>query len=291
MKFYSPLRFPGGKLKLLNYLSQIIIQNSPIDTYIEPFAGGAGAALGLLNKGFVKRIILNDLDEIIYKFWFVVLNDTERIIKKIADTSVSIEEWKRQKELLKDNEKRESLSDLEIGFAGFYLNRCNRSGIIRSEVGPIGGIDQSGKWKIGARYNKDDLIQRIRKVSALKPQITLDNLDAIDFMRNRLSELNIDKQRSIVYLDPPFYQFGPKLYRMHFKDNDHNKLHNYLRDELDIKWILSYDDVDFINTLYNDSKKNGVLINHFANRAKVGKELIILSDNCYYQNGLFPNFD
>jgi DNA adenine methylase len=126
--------------------------NHPVETYIEPFAGGAGAALRLLYSGKVNRIVLNDFDEFVYKFWMAALYDTERLIKKIKDTLVDIEEWKRQRKVLINSQRKIPRSDLDIGFATFYLNRCNRSGIL--SAGPIGGYNQRGKWKIDCRFNK-----------------------------------------------------------------------------------------------------------------------------------------
>lgn len=287
MHFISPLRYPGGKRKLLNFLSQVIVQNQPAETYIEPFAGGAGAALGLLVGGFVERIVINDYDEFIYKFWKAVLEDTENLLKKMFDTKISIDEWKKQKRYMQDDKFRNKASDLEIGFAGFYLNRCNRSGILREEIGPIGGIDQQSKWAIGARFNKATLAKRIEKVASLKGAITLHNFDAIELMKKLHNSKDFDNERSLIYLDPPYFDKGPSLYRTFFLKQGHIDLHNFLKSELSMRWILSYDDVEFIKKLYSDSDVNGVRMNHFANKAKVGKELIILSDNCIYDDGLF----
>lgn len=277
-KYYSPLRYPGGKSSLLKYLSAVISLNSPIETYIEAYAGGAGAALGLLFTNRVKKMVLNEYDDVLYKFWHVVLNNTEDLIKKISNVQISVQEWKKQKKILNNHKKGQKRSDLDIGFSTFFLNRCNRSGILMA--GPIGGKEQLGKWKIDARFNKEDLIKRIERIAEYKSRIRLFNLDAIVFLKNQLPKLNSDLDKTLVYLDPPYYEKGSTLYRHSYDNDNHIELQKFLKNQPKIKWILSYDDVPFIHDLYKDTNKNKISMNHFAYKAKVGKELIITSDNC-----------
>lgn len=274
----SPLRYPGGKAKLYRFLSFIIKNNSPIDTYIEPYAGGAGAALALLMNRVVKKIVLNDSDEFIFKFWHSIVNKNQLFQKKILNTPITIEEYQKHKIIFKNIKKLKLVSDLEIGFTAFYLNRCNRSGIFKS--GPIGGYNQEGNWKIDARFNKLDLIRRLEHIYDFREFIDIYNYDAIDFLRNKLSRLNIDPEKTLVYLDPPYYEHGCELYPNYYKHKDHIALQEFLKNDLKIKWILSYDDTDEIRKLYQDIRKNGIVVNHFAYKAKIGKELIIISDNC-----------
>ncbi|MHA1660161.1 MAG: DNA adenine methylase [Promethearchaeota archaeon] len=275
--FYSPLRYPGGKTSLLKYLTNIINLNEPIKTYIEPYAGGAGAAFGLLLNNSVERIILNEYDKAIYKFWCASLYETENLLKKVKEIRINLKEWRKQKEIFNDFLLGKDISDLNIGFATFFLNRCNRSGILNA--GPIGGKKQIGKWKIDARFNKNELINRIKKIAELKNKINVYNLDAIEFLEGQLPRLNIDPKKTLIYLDPPYCEKGSSLYRYYYGNNDHKKLQNFLKGFNNIKWILSYDDIPFIHNLYKGTNKNKITMNHFAYKAKVGKELIIVSDN------------
>lgn len=286
MKYYSPLRYPGGKRKIFDFLSSVIAANAPISLYAEPYAGGAGAALSLLAEGQVKHVFLNDGDVLIYKFWKAVLDTPDEFIAKLNRAKVSINVWKKQRNYLRDDTFLATASDLEVGFAAFYLNRCNRSGILRSEIGPIGGKDQEGSWKIDARFNKVNLAKRIESLAELRPNITLFNNDALEFMTKMRSNKKAPLAETLVYLDPPYFRNGPKLYRKFYTDYDHKALHQHLKSELVLKWVLSYDDVADINELYDGSKKNGVLLNHFVHQAKVGKELIVFSDNCQYDQNI-----
>jgi DNA adenine methylase len=173
-----------------------------------------------------------------------------------------MDEWKKQKSLLNGKTYNAQINDLDIAFATLYLNRCNRSGILSS--GPIGGQEQSGQWKIDARFRKEDLINRIKIISKYKEHIKIYNYDAIVFLKKYLKKTGIDLKKSLIYLDPPYFEKGYQLYRKYFHESDHLTLHNFLKDESRIRWILSYDDVKFISDLYKGKNSNGFSTNHFA---------------------------
>ncbi|WP_020214169.1 DNA adenine methylase [Flavobacterium rivuli] len=275
---YSPLRYPGGKSSLYDFLKKTIQENNIIDgIYIEPFAGGAGAALKLLMLEDVFQIHLNDKDEMVYKFWFSILNHTEDFVKLIQNCEISINEWNYRRDILQQSSLRESLSDLEIGFTTFYLNRCNRSGIMKAGV--IGGIQQEGDWKLDARFNKSDLISKIRKIALYKDRIKIYNKDAVTFLKE-IENSNIDKDDLLIYLDPPYVVQGEGLYNIFFKEIDHINLSKYLQKKTSSHWLVSYDDNPLIHKIYKEVNKNIFEFNYFANKTKVGRELVICSKNC-----------
>ena len=202
--FYSPLRYPGGKGKLEPFMEILIEQTGHIGgTYIEPFAGGAGIALELLEKNIVNEIVINDLDKGIYSFWKAILTETDRFVENIRNVPLNIDEWNRQRAILDDNSKY----SYELGFATFYLNRTNRSGIIKGGV--IGGVEQNGNWKMDARFNRDDLIKRILKIAKRKKNIHIYNKDVSSFVQNYLPRY---EDNAFVYFDPPYFGKGKQLY-------------------------------------------------------------------------------
>src|SRR6266566_2928267 len=142
-RYISPLRYPGGKARLVDFFERLIERNGLTDGhYVEPYAGGAGLALGLLQGGVVSHIHLNDLDRSVYALWFTIINDSDWLCERIVSCELSIREWSKQR-LVQRNKRQVSLRSL--AFSTFFLNRTNRSGIIRSG-GPIGGLGQEGKW-------------------------------------------------------------------------------------------------------------------------------------------------
>ena len=262
----SPLRYPGGKSSLTRFLADVLKANGLRGcTYIEPFCGGAGAALNLLLSGNVSDIVINDADFSIYSFWWAILNETDKFLGKVADVPISIEEWHNQKKLISSAEDR-----FTRGFATFYLNRCNISGILKAN--PIGGLNQTGKWLIDARFKRASLIARIETIAKMRDRITLEGLDVFDFLEKILPNL---KEKSFVYFDPPYCDHGPKLYMNSFNDEQHSKLASFLKTSPNISWLMTYDDAAQIRNAYSYCAVESFYLNHFAYKAKKGVELLI----------------
>jgi len=268
--FYSPLRYPGGKNKLSAFIAKICIDNQINGHYVEPYAGGASVALFLLFEGFVKRITINDKDRSIYAFWHSVLKSTNKLCELIENTEINIEEWKKQKEIQK-NKKKVSL--LELGFSTFFLNRTNRSGIINAGV--MGGINQQGNYLLNCRFNKPELITRIRKIASKKKNIQLYRKDAIkliDKIQDEAKDENI-----IFYFDPPYYLKANTLYMNHYNTNNHKAFSDKIKSIKNIKWIVSYDNVQEIKALYSECSKKEYSFKHTAYKARIGKEILFFS--------------
>lgn len=275
MSFYSPLRYPGGKGKVADYFKQVFKENCLYDgVYVEPYAGGASVALALLFNEYASKIIINDIDRSIYSFWHSVLNATDELCKLILDTPVTIENWERQRFIQKDKQQQ---GLLEVGFSTFYLNRTNRSGILNAGI--IGGRQQTGEWKIDARYNKNELIERILKIAQYKNKIDLYNSDAVKLVKSLRNSL---PQKSLFYFDPPYYVKGKDLYLNYYQDKDHQDIADEIGKVSNQKWIITYDDVSQIRNLYSNYRKKDFNLSYSAGSSnKVGKEIMIFSDNIY----------
>lgn len=267
---YTPLRYPGGKTSLFEFFSSVIDYNELSKvTYIEPYAGGAGAALSLLVLGKVKSIVINDYDVAIYSFWKAVVDTPEEFIKLIQETPVTMDEWRKNK-LIYNSKKG---THLELGFATFFLNRTNRSGILTGGV--IGGKDQTGKWKLDARFNKASLIEKIRVIQKHKEQITVLNEDGLDVIKKYSKRAN-----SLFYVDPPYYEQGASLYYNSYKHDAHAKLANLLNKRAkNVKWMLTYDNIQPILDLYTERKnQESFILNYQVNSSKKGSEIMVFSD-------------
>ena len=279
MRFYSPLRYPGGKNKLSKFIASICKENNISGHYVEPYAGGASVTLHLLINGHVKEVTINDYDRSIYAFWYSVLNDTERFCRKIRNTEISLESWRRQKKIYtnKDNEK----NLLKLGFSAFYLNRTNYSGII--DGGMIGGASQKGKYKIGCRFNKEELIDRIKFIAIHRQYIHIENMDALELIKKIKKNKN-----TIFYFDPPYYLKGPSLYMNHYKHEDHEKVSNKIKNIKNAKWIVSYDNISEIKKMYISCLKKEYTFFHTAYNTRAGKEVLFFSDNTVVPKIVLP---
>ncbi|MAD88103.1 MAG: DNA methyltransferase [Pseudoalteromonas sp.] len=273
MKFFTPLRYPGGKGKLSYYVKSIIESNNLLDGhYVEPFAGGAGVALELLFHEYVNQIHINDLDPAVYAFWSACVNKTEELCKLISDTPVTIDTWERQRELLRNEDN--SVETLELAFATFFLNRTNRSGILKAGV--IGGRAQAGKWKLDVRFNKEDLIKRIEMIANYRNRINIYNLDTVDLLNTLPQTL---PKNTLIYLDPPYYVKGQGLYRNFYEHKDHVEIKSILDTITEIPWIVSYDNVGQISNIYSDYRTKVFDLQYTAQTKRVASEIMIFSDS------------
>lgn len=277
-KTISPLRYPGGKGKVYNQIVELLQKNDKIGRiYIEPFAGGCGLALMLLINNKVSELILNDIDRSIYSFWKAILLYNDEFCSLIEKADLSIMEREKQKKIQDNKSKmdlRKKIDILRLGFSTFYLNRVNRSGIIKAGV--IGGINQNGNYKMDCRFNKKTLIDQIKKIGTYKNNIKFYNLDAIKFLE-KIKEI----ENTFIFFDPPYYEKGKDLYTNFYNHKDHEKLAKHIT-ELQTDWIVTYDNVDEIKKMYNGQRIKEFDITYTLAKKRTAKEVIIYCDSLKY---------
>lgn len=274
--FSTPLRYPGGKGKFAHFVKQVFEANNLLDGhYVEPYAGGAGVALELLFQEYASRIHINDIDPAIYSFWQAAVHHTEELCRLIHDTPVTMENWHRQRVVLANIDQH---SLLETALATFFLNRTNRSGILKAGV--IGGLAQSGKWKLDVRYNKSDLIRRIELIGRYRNRIRVYNLDAVNLLTEIVPSL---PERTLIYLDPPYYVKGSGLYRNFYNHEDHINIAQTLSN-VEHPWIVSYDDVKEIKEIYSNYRQDEYVLSYTAQEKKKGTEVMIYGPNITIPN-------
>ena len=267
----SPLRYPGGKTSIWPLISKIISDNGlSKGHYCEPYAGGCGLALTLLFNGFVHELHLNDIDRSIYCFWDAVLNRPKDFIARIQETEITIDEWYLQRSV---QENKDLAGDFDLAFSSFFLNRTNRSGVIL-KAGVIGGLQQNGSYKLDCRFNKDGLIEKIRRIQKYKHRINIYNNDAVDFINesNRLLTRN-----TVFCVDPPYFVKGSTLYTNFYEPDDHKKIADTLN-SLNRPWLLTYDNSPAIQDLYSERRQHRFNLNYSAAHKRIGTELLIVSD-------------
>lgn len=270
MRYFTPLRYPGGKSKLSGFVGMILKENDLLDGhYIEPFAGGAGVALELLLTEQVRHVHLNDLNYPLYCFWDAVFHDFDRFKAKLRRCIVSVAAWQRHRAIL--NAPYE-YDPLEVGFAFFFLNRANRSGIISGGV--IGGFGQEGDWKIDARFNKEGLSKRLEILHEYRERVTLYNLNAATFVKDVIPKM---PAKSLVYLDPPYYEKGQRLYDNYYAHEDHELIRNLVVKSIKHPWIVSYDNVAPIKALYSEFETYVYGLKYSAGKYYEGAEAIFFS--------------
>ena len=270
--FYSPLRYPGGKGKLEPFMELMIKKLDHVGgVYIEPFAGGAGIAMGLLENDLVKDVVINDLDKGIYSFWRAALTETDRFIEEIMNVSLTMDEWRRQRNICFEDNKKYSF---ELGFATFYMNRTNRSGIIKGGV--IGGQEQRGNWRLDARFNRESLSNRIIKIAKRRSHIHLYNKDIGSFVERYVPKYS---DNALVYFDPPYFDKGKQLYLNFFNYADHVRIEEIIRKNVNCDWIITYDDVPEIAHIYDGYNLKRYDLNYSVFEKRKASEIIIFKNS------------
>lgn len=276
--FYSPLRYPGGKGKLSLFMEYMIDRlEHRGGTYIEPFAGGAGIAVELLLKNVVNRIVINDYDKGVWSFWKAILTETDRFVEQVRTVPLTIDEWYRQHKICVNQNDKYSF---ELGFATFYMNRTNRSGIIKGGV--IGGLEQAGNWTMDVRFNREDLINRIQNIASRKKDIKLYNKDISSFITNYVP---LYEDNAFIYFDPPYYKKGKQLYMNYFSHEDHVRIESAIRQHINCDWIITYDDVKEIEEIYKDYQLYLYDLNYSVSAKCKASELMI------FRNEILPPTD
>jgi DNA adenine methylase len=270
---FTPLRYPGGKGKLAAYMKVLLKDNKLLDgEYVEPYAGGAALAMELLFHEYVSRVHINDLSRPIYAFWLSVFNHTDPLCELVRDTPLTIRSWDKQKKIFANQNDND---DLALGFATFFLNRTNRSGILNGGV--IGGRNQSGLWKIDARFNRNELVHRIEAIAKMKSRVRLTRMDALDFVNEGTLSW---PDKTLIYIDPPYYEKGRDLYYDFYKPSDHVRIHKFVTQKLSGRhWVVSYDNVAPIRVLYKGCQQITYGIGYSARNAREGSEAMFFSDS------------
>jgi D12 class N6 adenine-specific DNA methyltransferase len=271
-KLYSPLRYPGGKAAFAPFIANLMKLNKISGGhYLEPYAGGAGVALELLFHGHASHIHINDLDPAIHAFWESVVHHSDELLDLLWSTPITIEEWYKWRSILRDSSNGDIV---EKGFATLFVNRTNRSGILNAGV--IGGKDQLGKYKLDARFKKEDIAARIKNIADKKHKISVYCMDSLDILE---CCADILPKKSLVYLDPPYYKKGKQLYRNFYNHNDHVNIAKMIQKKsFKWPWIVSYDNTEEICKMYKNSLSISYGINYTAQHHYTGNEIMFFSE-------------
>lgn len=281
-KLYTPLRYPGGKAPFAPFIAEVMKANSLSGGhYFEPYAGGAGVALELLFHGHASHVHINDVDPAIHCFWIAATKHADQLIDMVTSTPITMEEWFKWRSVLR-NESCASI--VERGFATLFINRTNRSGILKAGV--IGGLKQDGNYKLDARFKKDVIVARLSKISAFAEQISVHSVDAFELLTRAHQIL---PKKALIYLDPPYYEKGRGLYRNFYEHADHVKISRLLQSSrFKHPWVVSYDNVEEISAMYEGSKALEYGLNYTAQKRYVGNEVMFFSEGLLIPSSKLP---
>jgi len=274
MLFYSPLRYPGSKRKLFNYLERILTHNnSTPQVLIEPFVGGGSVFINFLSCHEESRAIIADKDELIYSFWKILFTEPSYLINFIRKTRVNLKTFDQYRYI---SYHPAEFSRKKLAEACLFLNRTSFSGILNNSAGPIGGREQKSIYKIDCRFGRENLIKKIKSISVFKNRVVVLPYNWEETLKYVAGKDKYKNARLLYYFDPPFYKKAAQLYRHHFDDASHKNLCDKLI-KLKKPWILSYDRAQEIQNLYSAFTRINVSMPYSINSPakRLEKELII----------------
>lgn len=281
-KLYSPLRYPGGKAPFAPFIAQVMAENNLLGGhYLEPYAGGAGVALELLFEGKASHVHINDADPAVYAFWVAATQHADELLRLLDETPITMDQWFHWRRVLQSDEPT---NIVQKGFATLFLNRTNRSGILKAGV--IGGKDQSGEYKLDARFKKAMIAARIEAIASRAEDISVYCEDSLQLLARASTIL---PKRSLIYLDPPYYVKGKGLYRNYYEHDDHAAIAKLLQSRgFKWPWVVSYDNAEEVCSMYELSKSLTYGLNYTAQRRYVGSEVMFFSQSVTIPDQAIP---
>ena len=232
----TPLRYPGGKTRA----AEMLISSAPyFEEYREPFIGGGSVFIKMKQKNPSATYWINDLYYDLFCFWDETKNNVNEVIEIVR-------KWKKAYPNGRDLyaflcAEFLNFSKLERAAAFFILNRITFSGTSLS-----GGYSQGS---FDGRFTESS-IQRVINVAPLLKNVKITNTDYSEV-------LHADGENVFIFLDPPYYTATKSaLYgdggELH-KGFDHERFANEVK-SCNHKWMITYDDCDYIRELYKDYK-------------------------------------
>jgi DNA adenine methylase len=262
----SPLRYPGGKTRASKKLEKIIQDHFPnenFDTIVSPFFGGGSFEFHFQNNHQLD-IIANDIFKPLYTFWKTCKSNSEELcdgLEEQKQAGIHKEEFANMRKMIMNE-----TDDLKQSIMYFIINRCSFSGATLS-----GGFSSQASQD---RFTPSS-IQRIKSLDLSKFEIY--NMDFEEF----ISEKRIATEKSILFLDPPYYLEGKS--RLYGNNGDlhehfpHERLHECLLHQS--KWLMTYNDCEYIRDLYKEDKFTIISESwsYGMNKSKASSEIIIIA--------------
>jgi DNA adenine methylase len=265
----SPFRYPGSKAGLADYTTTFINENLLTGCrFYETHAGGGALGLALLSRGVISKLTLIERDPLIYAFWKAATTRCDELCAELKKIEVSLATWNALQRYRRIRNPTDT-SIVRLGLAGLFFNRTNFSGVLAA--GPIGGMKQGSRYKISCRFNRDDLIQRIVAINTHAREISIVYSDAVSFLRRNARQMST---HSLAYIDPPYYQQGPRLYRYHYSARQHQRLAEFICAQ-QFPWFVSYDRHPAVRKLFDGQKVVPITLNYAVKEARRAEELLI----------------
>ena len=226
MNFQPIIKWSGSKRSQ----SEEIIKRFPknIDTYYEPFVGGASVLFQLLNSDIkVNKYICSDINEDLINLWNIIKDNPQYLIdsyKKMWEELNSIDEIEKRKEYYymvrnRFNEKRNPKDFM-------FLSRTCANGLIR--------FNSKGEFNTPFHSSRPG-INPYRLERIMNQWSELLKKNNVIFICQDYKNIKTTKN-DLIYLDPPYINTKG----MYYGQIDYNEFWDFLRKQ-NGSYIFSFD--------------------------------------------------
>lgn len=268
VRHLSPFRYPGGKTWLVPRVRAWLTSFAePIDTFVEPFCGGAIVGLSVAAERLARSVTLVELDPKVAAVWQTIFSGSDRDVEHFCDLITQLDLTRATaEEILGES----NLDTVHLAFQTIVRNRVSHGGGLAQGTGILRN-GEKGKGILSRWYPKT-LVTRIRLIRLMRDIVSFVQDDALPFLSRTQSQGSSDWA---FFMDPPYLVPGSRLYD--FSEVDHPRLFE-LASKLPGQVLLTYDNDARVRDL---AKKFGMPTRKIAMQNKnhtEQKELLISRD-------------
>jgi DNA adenine methylase len=177
------LKWAGGKRQLLPQIEALL--PARIETYYEPFLGGAALFFRLATLGRFKRAVLADANPELVNCYRQIRDHVESVIEVLG-------KYRNERRRYYAVRAKVPASDVERAARLIYLNRCGYNGLYR--------VNSKGQFNVPFGRYRRPLICDVEKLTAASAALQGIEIEVADFE----ATVGAAGPKDFVYFDPPY---------------------------------------------------------------------------------------
>lgn len=261
------LKWAGGKAKLVDSICALL--PARIETYFEPFVGGAAVFFALVKQGRCKKAVLSDQNPDLINVYEALQSNVNGVIK-------ALNRWKYDEECYyRVRDEYKPKSPVTQAARTIYLNKTGYNGLYR--------VNRSGQFNVPfGRYTNPTICdeRNLRLVAECLKGVTL-------LVRDFETISNKAKPGDAVYFDPPYLPVSDTAYftsydRHPFGLVEHKRLARVFADlaKRNVTAVLSNSDTPDTQKLFRQWSHELLQVPRFinsrvSNRGPVSELLVV----------------
>lgn len=241
----APLKLIGAKTGILSQSPRKLMYSllpKHCETYVEPFLGSGGCLIG---KPKHSREWVGDVNFHAIVFYRQLKDNPAHLYQAIRDLCQGM--CKEKYDNLRWLDPCPESEPVQAAAWFYVINKWARNGIFRR---------RKSDNKCNSTYCKEDNGRGLLTVKWINDVVA--RIADVEFYWTSYDSLltrvqnhkDVDQEKTIVYLDPPYSQVFTKYDQIDFTDQDHKEMADRLGDA-EYYWFLNINDNGFIRKLYS----------------------------------------